>query len=478
MLLHHVQDGHGPGMAQMSAAAQDNALGHLVKCARETPCWQQLYKFPPPLLLDFASFRAPYFSHVNNCDAKYQTSKQSTLFFDPRKTPINEVHMSQGANWVEGERHSVALRVENPLGANVSIISAYLELRGSECIVHEHLFDKVVLKGRSSAPILLDATPILQENAIKLSGAWITMMDDNGDSFSSFHGIEVIRPASRQNTERIFKFNSTQFFLCRTKIEDSTQQKSGPVSQIISVVPPEPRIIVRVVSVKSSSLENDPTDYMTVGVRSGEDIAFKLQLTNVSEVRVDRLELWAGPLQSAHRNDLIFRYVLNTQSNKSDTKSQPCAILNEDEKVKLRRQLHNGSKSLSVLMHIGHNPMARLLGARVTCMFAGAGEVQRNAGVAVMLTPRPGLTCICVKRYADYLLYHVRNDADIPIRLKRCSYDTWAVVRPRAPMVRLRLFINDTGKDIEYINKLIQWRIDGAVKSELDGIGFLSYDSS
>jgi len=215
VLLHQVQDANGLKVTQTSAAAQYNAFGHLVKCARETPCWQQIYKFP--LMLDFESFRAPYFANVNNCNANYQTNKnvcvvsnkQSTLFFDPRKTPINKVHMSHGANWVEGERHSVALRVKNPLGANVSFISAYLELRGSECIVHEHLFDKVVLNGRSSAPILLDATPILQENAIKLSGAWITMMDDNGDSFSSFHSIEITCPASRQKKERIFKFNST-----------------------------------------------------------------------------------------------------------------------------------------------------------------------------------------------------------------------------------------------------------------------------
>ena len=167
-----------------------------------------------------------------------------------------------------GERHSVALRVENPMGANVSFISAYLELCGTECIAHKHLFDKLVLKGQSTIQIRLDATPTLQERAIKLCGAWITMLDEIGNSFTSFHGIEASYSALTQNAEKAitdFYTISTQnnlscFF--RAKFADGARQKPGLVSPIIAVASPQPRIVARVVSEKAGPVVNNPTDYM------------------------------------------------------------------------------------------------------------------------------------------------------------------------------------------------------------------------
>lgn len=458
MLLNHVQCGVEP-----------SKFGHLFKNSRKTQIWQQSHKYPPPLLLNFASFRAPNFARVNNsCDTKYPGSKNSfalsskepTLFFDPftqkRQILTNQAAMPCGTNkWVAGERHSVALRVENPMGANVSFISAYLELCGTECIAHKHLFDKLVLKGQSTIQIRLDATPTLQERAIKLCGAWITMLDEIGNSFTSFHGIKA------------------SYSALTAKFADGARQKPGLVSPIIAVASPQPRIVARVVSEKAGPVVNNPTDYMLAGIRNGEDVMFNLQLTNLSGVFLDRLELWAGPLQNSRKNDLIFRHVLKKPSKKLVTENLSCIAVSESEETKLRQKLYNGFKSLDVLMHIGRNPIIKLMDSRITCTFAGSGATRREAGVAIMLTRRPGLTCIRVRRNA-YYIYYVRNNAGIPIRLKRCSYDTWIIVRPKVPIITLRLNVKDVGG----IKKQIQWCVDGAVNPELDGIGFLSHGNS
>jgi len=200
---------------------------------------------------------------------------------------------------------------------------------------------------------------------------------------------------------------------------------------------------------------------------------FNLQLTNLSGVFLDRLELWAGPLQNSRKNDLIFRHVFKKPSKKLVTENLSCIAVSESEETKLRQKLYNGFKSLDVLMHIGRNPIIKLMDSRITCTFAGSGATRREAGVAIMLTRRPGLTCIRVRRNA-YYIYYVRNNAGIPIRLKRCSYDTWIIVRPKVPIITLRLNVKDVGG----IKKQIQWCVDGAVNPELDGIGFLSHGNS
>ena len=86
-----------------------------------------------------------------------------------------------------GERQSVALGVKTSLQDKMSLVSARLELFGTESVAHDHFFkDFVLLETSLPTQLLIDAT-VLRDDDIKCCGVWLTMIDGDSHELTSFH---------------------------------------------------------------------------------------------------------------------------------------------------------------------------------------------------------------------------------------------------------------------------------------------------
>ena len=84
----------------------------------------------------------------------------------------------------------------------------------------------------------------------------------------------------------------------------------------------------------------------------------------------------------------------------------------------LWKQLREGSGriKLNVLLQPRDFP---LLGGQLVCTLGSASEFQREAIGAFTMAPIPGLTCIHIEKQPDSCVYHIRNSAEIPIKLRQ-----------------------------------------------------------
>lgn len=445
-------------------ATQRGAPGHPVCYSRDGGRWQQ------SCILESVRFRVPYFARISNhlmdsCGnnntslIRYSQKPSFNPFAQKREEMIRNVSNNSQAFWIKGERHSIALVARGHFQAKMSLTSARLELLGTESVAHDHFFHDLSplspQKLMFQSQILLDATA-LQRDDIRIRGIWMTWTDDQGHELTSLHDI---------------KANTLGPMLTVANCHEDPAEVHTK-SRVASV---QPRVLVKVVPEKANPL--DRTDYATVGIRSGEQLALKLHLKNVSETSIDQLELWIEPLRGYHKSTLIFHHASSMCRPVNDLHAfdrDSCAILDETEAENLRRQLTLGSKSLDVLLRLGHSASLRM-GVRIICVFAAFDgmkyEVQREVGVTMVLVPRPGLACTRIDRNTGAFLLHVRNEADIPFRLAHGDSDVWITVRAGNLNSRLRLLTRDAAADPD---SQVQWQTDGAVRPELDGTGLLS----
>jgi len=88
----------------------------------------------------------------------------------------------------------------------------------------------------------------------------------------------------------------------------------------------------------------------------------------------------------------------------------------------------------------------------------------------IVLSPRPGLVCLHADRRAAHALYHIRNNADVPIRIRHSDSDRDVIVYASASC-KLRWANKRINGHLEV--RTVQWSIDGAPRLEFDGAGDL-----
>jgi hypothetical protein len=135
----------------------------------------------------------------------------------------------------------VALGVKTSLQAKMSLVSARLELFGTESVAHDHFFkDFVLLETSLPTQLLIDATA-LRDDDIKCCGVWLTMIDGDSHELTSFH------PTTAQvSTSGIVP-------LTMLKTLEHTHTTS-------SVASPQPRIVATITPAKANSQWQN--DYM------------------------------------------------------------------------------------------------------------------------------------------------------------------------------------------------------------------------
>ena len=158
----------------------------------------------------FANLRAPYFASIYPSKVDGYASESGTIdvaskkgLYLNRKRSETTLDMSlkeQNHPWIEGElvlqatpsnyinkgeRHAAIVCIKNPLGARIAVVSARLDIRGTECVMHHVFFDSVLLGVSETTSFSLDATPLRRGAELRLFGVSFSLIVIHANSFMS-----------------------------------------------------------------------------------------------------------------------------------------------------------------------------------------------------------------------------------------------------------------------------------------------------
>lgn len=203
----------------------------------------------------------------------------------------------------------------------------------------------------------------------------------------------------------------------------------------------------------------------------------------MSDAPINRMEIWVSASTGGQERFLLFSYSAETLHNEPSTPKVKAVsqldasdffLFSAAKRNSLLKQLKGRSNKLHVQLQLRDFSEVRSLGRQLVFVWGGASKFQREAIVAFTVTPIPGLTCIYIDRHPGCHVYHIRNDAGVPIKLRRCGADVWTLVRAKSQNTKLRLF----AKDFAVFGRQFEWHVDGAARTSLDGFGFLSNGTS
>lgn len=210
-------------------------------------------------------------------------------------------------------------------------------------------------------------------------------------------------------------------------------------------------------------------------IRPGEQATLHVVVNNLSDIHIDKLEIWAAPYRPGeHVRSLLFCHPAEPQFGASDEVLEGCHLplspfltFEPDEQDSLRQQLEGHPRYLHASIQLQDHFSRGFLGGQIQCTISSGGFTRNTSGTFA-LTKNLGLVCTKIDSEIEHSYYHFRNDAAIPFQVGQLGTDVWYYIRSGAHNTRLKLLSFGT----------LHWRVEGAQRPEFDGFGYLARPKS
>ncbi|EGB04225.1 hypothetical protein AURANDRAFT_67411 [Aureococcus anophagefferens] len=409
-------------------------------------CWSRVQLAALKLLMQSAD-------KCNLHELRVEAQTQSLWLSDmPVSRPESETSSSL---FHSGERHATVVCIKNPLKIRIVLVSAHLDFCGMECVAHHHCFKGLVLAVGETVSLSLDASPLQSEYDIELRGVDLLLMD--------------VTPSIAQQAAKI-------------QINAKSAGQKTKLSNVRRVVSPQPRPTVAISFKKTmAGSQEPPASYMphiaagSSTIRPGERATLHVVVNNLSDIHIDKLEIWAAPYRPGeHVRSLLFCHPAEPQFGASDEVLEGCHLplspfltFEPDEQDSLRQQLEGHPRYLHASIQLQDHFSRGFLGGQIQCTISSGGFTRNTSGTFA-LTKNLGLVCTKIDSEIEHSYYHFRNDAAIPFQVGQLGTDVWYYIRSGAHNTRLKLLSLGT----------LHWRVEGAQRPEFDGFGYLARPKS